>query len=105
MKLPSKAQWDEIGKAFDTPLEERDRRRKFLTMTNNIISRGGICFAVQRVTNYYWGWFMHAFDPCLNDELFWWPNTDAGDRERAFFCMLMAAITEAGDMESLVEEA
>lgn len=50
--------------------------------------------------------FMKPFAPHgkKSSYKYWWPTDDAGDRERAFFCCMMAAITKAGDMESLIQE-
>lgn len=99
MKLPTKAQWDEIAEAFDTPFRKRDEEQVFMTF---IASRGGICDALSCIN--CGRHLMQGFHPTKRIWHYWWPCTDAGDRQRAFFCMLMAAITEAGDMESMIEE-
>lgn len=36
---------------------------------------------------------------------FWWTRIRKGRNQRAFFCCMMSAITAAGDMESMIEEA
>ena len=113
MKLPTKAQWLEIAEAFDTPYGNRTPKQlRFTTeMDNKKRSRTGICWV-------FWSQFNRKFmeyADCFagwsseywrvgHDQNFVWPNSDKGDRERAFFCCMMAAITEAGDMESMIEE-
>lgn len=100
MKLPTKAQWLEIAEAFDTPRN---------AVQASWIEHGSLCFTFDnmgfdRHIGCYHD-FLQPFDPTNHDEFeCWWPTTNAGDRERAFFCILMSAITEAGDMESLIEE-
>lgn len=100
MKLPTKAQWDEIAKLFE------DRNSSIP------ITAGGICHALDSM-GFRRGWaeyydFLKPFAPplALNNRKYgyWWEKYDAGDRERAFFCMLMGAITEAGDMDDMIEE-
>lgn len=96
MKLPTKAQWDEIAEAFGLPLDERNDDQRELTF---FLSRGGICEALTAKEL--------SDDPMYKiyqGRGYWWDRDDAGDRERAFFCCMMAAITDAGDMESMIEE-
>ena len=101
MKLPTKAQWDEMAEAFGTPFEKQTKWQKRIT-------HSGLCLACDLTIN-------GDNSVPLSEEykipeyiVFgsyeargWW---DWDKRNRSFFCMLMAAITEAGDMESLVEE-
>ncbi len=96
MKLPTTKQWDKIAEALNKPKTKRSKRERLLTRNY------GICHSLLEL-NCDWHGFYEAFQP----EYFgwWWPRDDAGDRERAFFCCMMAAITEAGDMEKMIEEA
>ena len=101
MKSPTKAQWDEIAEAFDTPRKKRNLRQ--ISLTDDEHHRG-ICDALHEI-GYPWYWFFRSFRPeILVGDTYFWPLTPAGDRQRAFFCCMMAAITEAGDMESMIEE-
>ncbi len=101
MKLPTKAQWDEIGEAFDTPFRSRTEQQKHIAMS-------GLCYAVDvilnnhhdcRISPEYKIPDMIVYGKFRN--IFW----RTSNKRRAFFCCMMAAITEAGDMKSLIEEA
>lgn len=109
MKLPTKAQWDKMAEAFWRSLKERGRKQLNLTTVHSVDvnSREGICWAldVGLECNFEFLYNIAPFRDRKDRGAYWWPLDDVGDRERAFFCMLMAAITEAGDMESLVGEA
>lgn len=108
MKLPTKEQWNEMAEAFDTPLDKRTR--KYLALTNPFgltdpEGRTGICSAIGSGLGLGCsGDFFQAFSFESPYGINWWPTTDAGDRQRAFFCCMMSAITEAGDMEAMIGE-
>ena len=107
MKLPTKAQWLEMAEAFDVPFSKRNTEQLGITSPGHTRkyyrTRGGICWTI---SNYAGGDnFYQSFDPHNSSWPFWWPLDDAGDQERAFFCCMMLAITAAGDMESMIEEA
>lgn len=106
MKLPTKAQWDEMAEAFYVPINERNERQRLYTGyveiegATRLAIFTGICYAIRNLTDESWNWFSNAMNP--DEGGWWWPLDNAGDRQRAFFCCMMAAITESGDMESMI---
>lgn len=104
MKTPTSAQWLEIAKAFDRPFEERPKRHLRFTgcLCCSPQSRMGLCNTFDEIEVSYKS--LHGFMKDANLYGYWWPTNDTGDRQRAFFCMMMSAITAAGDMDDMIEE-
>lgn len=102
MKLPTSKQWLEIAEAFDRTHTRRSTQQKRIAVS-------GICLAVDTILN---GDESDIPSPeyRLPDLIlhkkavsgFWKWDEYPCDRQRAFFCCMMSAVTEAGDMKAMI---
>jgi hypothetical protein len=82
--------WMEIGEAFETPLENRDKRMKELTYSSD---RAGICFGLRELVGHRGYDYLHRI---YREYGYWWPRNNKGDLLRATFCYFMAAMGQKG---------